>query len=494
MIERVVDREESLRQLIELAVSYGRKQQSVQTGFLHYYHHAKEELHHTIPIVENFLFALALLRSKTVDHINEAKDLLAKLLHFQNRLNDLNEEGNFPFYLHEFPLCKDRSVSLHVAMALYYILKQFHSVLGQDLKTKLEEALVRSLQHTSRWQSEKSGSYLLSLKCAALSQASGKLLSLSDLETYGKNQLEQLTHQPDHLSWHSPAALGQIYTALSLVYEDLNQSPWNHFWGHLIHTWHAPTCTYMGPAIKEWQDGYEPQVTLYDLIMGYLSGSFSKRSLQEAPAHLEAVLILPSRAEFLPNINQPLSIKGNFDNASWNLYQNHSIAYSTVTSQDIKNDKGFQPLRIIWGNSNRTHTLSVQGSQHVTFEHLLDRLHLFFELNGPPDCEDREKSRELIFFIDAPESWQFFVDGQKASTFRIEDTLSFHSDSKQFFLNFSLEEGSGNFSGHCMLGNRPSQLAIKGKQRFDAFDWQLFLRTLTRTDSCRIKATLRWEQ
>ena len=92
-----------VRQLVELAVTSGRSHQSPQTSFVHWCHtRGDETVNHTIPLYENFLFCLALMRMRTQQNITEAKEILARLLAFQA------EDGNYPVYLHEYPLCRDR--------------------------------------------------------------------------------------------------------------------------------------------------------------------------------------------------------------------------------------------------------------------------------------------------------------------------------------------------------------------------------------------------
>ncbi len=91
-----------VRQLVELAVTSGRSHESPQTLLVHFCHEKQgESVNDTIPVYENLLFALALLRMQTVSNILEAKTLFGKILAFQNL-----ETGNFPRYIHEYPACR----------------------------------------------------------------------------------------------------------------------------------------------------------------------------------------------------------------------------------------------------------------------------------------------------------------------------------------------------------------------------------------------------
>ena len=88
-----IDAKEDLkRKMIELSLSAGLKRRSKETGYVHL-HHSDPESYHTIPLLENFSFVLALFRSRISEHILEAKSLLEQLLFFE-------VNGNFPLYLH----------------------------------------------------------------------------------------------------------------------------------------------------------------------------------------------------------------------------------------------------------------------------------------------------------------------------------------------------------------------------------------------------------
>lgn len=111
--------------LNDLIISAGRKRLSSRTHFVH-----DEE---TIPLYENFCFAFALFRQKTIESVKEGKDLIERLLSFQ-------VEGNFPLYLHDYPHCYDFQMPLKVAPFFVYLLRLFGSVLG-ELKPKIEAFL-----------------------------------------------------------------------------------------------------------------------------------------------------------------------------------------------------------------------------------------------------------------------------------------------------------------------------------------------------------------
>lgn len=492
----MTSRMESIRQLVDMAIQCGRKRQNHQTGFLHHYHQAAdEEMHATIPLVENFLFALALMRSRTIENINEAKVLLEGLLHFQNSAKSEIGCGNFPIYMHEYPQCKDRFTAVQIALAVYWILKLFHQVLGIELKRRLEDSFLSMLMHVLKAHTEKPASYSTALKIGALCQAGGGLLERSDLESAGKNILDQLLVQSDRMAWCCPATIGAMLSALTLLYPCLSDSPWSLFWKHVEDTWHQGICCYAGPPFKEWQEKEEPQVTLYDLFLGYLSGEFSFRALRDSIVHLEGALI-PPYEEKIREYLYPQPVDCLSDDIIWHSYQEQRLAYCYIEKCPEPNPifiKGFHPLRIIWGDLQRVHTLVCQGGniKNMEFIQVSKGLDIIFALDAIVETEDREKNREIIFFVDIHNDLEILISDHKATTFSFGETLTLRSSTCELSLVFQLLEGEGRFLGHRMLGNRPSQLCFKGKQRHEAYDWQLFLRTIKRSEPCVIKASLR---
>lgn len=128
---------------VELALKAGRLKQSPQTGFVHHSYENLEKSSETIPVYENFCFALALFRTKIAENVLEGKALLDRLFAFQT------PEG-FPIYLHEYPQCKSRKLESKLSIVAQFLLKDFSAVLGEALRSKLE-LLVRPMEKTDDW-------------------------------------------------------------------------------------------------------------------------------------------------------------------------------------------------------------------------------------------------------------------------------------------------------------------------------------------------------
>jgi hypothetical protein len=127
------------KRAIDLAVRAGRIRQSPRTKLVH--HHFIDTATDTIPFFENFCFAMALFRQRTVESILEGKEILERLLAFQI------PEGNFPIYLHDFPRCYDPWMGLRIAPILIQIQRHFGAVMGAELKKKMAAALLELLKY-----------------------------------------------------------------------------------------------------------------------------------------------------------------------------------------------------------------------------------------------------------------------------------------------------------------------------------------------------------
>jgi hypothetical protein len=209
---------------VELALKAGRKRQSEMTRFVHYCSEYPEKSSETIPTYENFCFALALLRSRIAENILEAKALLEKLLAFQ-----VNSE--FPVYLHEYPLCRYAGLKSKLYPVIFFILRDFHSVLGEKLREQLQAVQGSPEESTSPESPDEWAEFLIHSQIT------------------GHDKTPALQH-------------------------------WDH------------SCLSFIGAQR--QERGEPALTLYDLFLGEWGGKYSARALQDHPVHLRASLIYPA--------------------------------------------------------------------------------------------------------------------------------------------------------------------------------------------------------
>jgi hypothetical protein len=485
---------EALRQLLELAISCGRSWQSSQTGYIHYCYTLQDEpAHHPIPTYENFLFALALMRSRNIENINDAKTLISRLLHFQSKEGEMS--GNFPIYLHDYPFCKDRLWGAHMLAPLHWIYKNFHHVLGNEIKEALKEALVNLLNYCLKTISEKKAPYQMALKIATCAKSIGIFLNEETIQKRGESLLIELHQHPDKSCWYSPPMLSELIIAFQMLIPSLPGSPEKDFWKHLTDTWHPSIGAYCGPGWKEYQQRKESQVTLYDYFMGYFSGGYSHRCFADHPVQLQAALLHPIE-DPLPAFNPPEENSGMLNGLPWKMFKHSNAAYSVIAKQlDVAQiqEKTFAPFKLIWGSTTRMHSLICQGgsSHRIDFMATENQVELFFSFAEPAEIDNNEKNQEVCFYVDENPNLTIKVESSAATTFRMGEEIVISDDKISVGLRFDVHSGEGEFFGHIMKANRPSQLTTTGVNRFSVFDWQIFLRTLRRSDNCTVKATLR---
>lgn len=486
---------EGMRQLLEIAICCGRCWQSSQTGFIHYCYSLKDEnAHHPIPTYENFIFALALFRSRSAENIADGKELLKRLLHFQSHEGEMS--GNFPVYLHDYPFCKDRLWGAHILVVIYWIYKNFHHVLGADLKQALKMALIRLQNYCLKTIDERPSLYPISLKIASCAKAVGPLLNQSEIGERGDQLFYDLEANRDKSTWFSPTSLSDLILAYQILPAGFVKEFEKPFSEHLLATWHTPTSSYCGPGWKEYQRGNQPQVTLYDYYMGYISGTYSFRCFIDHPVQLQAALVFPEE-ERLKELTYPFNKEGMLNGLPWQLVQKKDYAYSLLAKESSAipvQEKTFFPLKLIWGSPKLLHSFVCQGgtSESISFKSSEKHLEINFSFSTPPNVDDNEKNQEVCFYVDEDVSTSLTVEGSPATTFKLSDKIIITSGHLKFSLSFQVALGSGEFFGHIMKGNRPSQYSITGVHRFSAYDWQIYLRTIHRTEECVIKAILQF--
>jgi hypothetical protein len=365
---------------IDLSVAAGHKRQSPRTGFVHLY--PNEESTDTIPIYENFCFALALFRQKTAESVTLGKELISKLLAFQT------PEGSFPVYLHDFPRCHDYQMPLRVAPILIYLLRLFSPVLG-ELKMKIEESLAKALSkptEKANWENRYRacmGLPLLPVDTSAFSPS-------------------------DWTEWVITAQLAGV-NHFAIPYDETLQ-------------------ILKGP--NECQEKGEPRPNPIEWLLA--DGQFSPRLLRDHPHQLLCAPLFPT-------------------------------TYTPVDALESS-------FRHYW-NGSVLHSLVGKG--------------LVFDL--PEGIEmGRHDLFEAALFCNISAETTLYIEGRKATTFKFGDVITIQTPQKTINFKFELTGGSGDFCGHIFRSNRPSQV-FKG---YEAYDWQIGIRTLRRSSTAQIRIAL----
>ncbi len=358
---------------IDLAYQAGVKRKSERTQFVH-----DAE---TIPLYENFCFALALFRKKSAESVSEGKELIARLLPFQA------QDGNFPLYLHDFPHCHDFQLRYRIAPILIYLLRLFSPVLG-ELKGKVEEALKKAL-----------------------------------------------SKKPEKPSWENRyrACVGEALLPVNPT--DFSPQEWTEWLitaqlagqTHFSIPYDANLQLFIGPARFDAQEKGEPRPNPVEWLLA--DGEFSPRLLRDHPHQLLAAPLFP-------------------------------ITYEPVTTVDSS-------LRLFWKGTAGIHSLVGKS---------------LFDLPELSEMGRGDLFEAALHCNISPET-TLSIEGIKGTTFRLGEKIWIETPTLKIRLHFELIEGSAEFCGHIFKANRPSQMC-KG---YEAYDWQIGLRTLRRSGPAKIQ-------
>lgn len=485
-------------QLVQLATVAGRYFQSSQTGFIHYYERPTDETQQrdTIPLYENFLFALALLRNHKTENRHEGIQLLTKLLAFQVHTGE--QEGTFPIYLHEYPNCRDPIAQIRLLPLFFFLLHSLPVPLHGSPLDALKQAATR-LAHALEATDPLALPIGLGMQWAAAFFLFGKQWHHKKWTHAGEEALktwQTRAEDPDSPLFFQPKQIADVLVALQMLYPNIQESPWHFFWTRISDYWHTPLATYVGPHVYALQKEEEPEATLYDLYMGYFSHSYSRRAMACQILHLQGALVQPS-PERLETPALPFERKGTFKGRSWLMWQHPAYACAVIQKcvEDIPGH-GFTPFVLYWGDLNTAHSLicSGQGPDTIDWTVIDGGLALLARLPEEVPNEAKQRNRELSFYVDQTDATWIEVGAEKRSTvFQMGEMMYLRGTYPAIQLQFGLHEGDGHFFGHVHPGNRPAQSATKGKNRFSLFDKHIFLRTLHRQPDCALYACITWQ-
>lgn len=408
---------------VELNLKAARQRQSSQTGFVHHCYDSEAEQHETIPLFENFCFALALLRSKKSENMLEGLSLLHKLLAFE-------KEGHFPVYLHEFPQCRDPMLIVRLSPLFTFIIAEFRSILDRALSHRLHQLIDSSF-------CEKDGRVPQSPE-----QWAAALI--------------------EHASGRSKAPSSFLEEALR--------------------RWHPELLTYIG---TQEQEKKEPKPTLFDFFMSDYYQAYPARLLKDHPIHLRTSLVYPLEA---------IASLARISTFSGSLPTLHDESAREIPFQTIVPEHPKEPYVLYWGGAAHLHSLACAPKKAQCLIKKLEKGADFTLTLDPSLDPPQEDLMEVAFFCDHHPAHRLLPSGKKANTFQLQEDLEIHSNHLLIRMTFSLLEGEGTFFGHLFRANRPLQMAAKGILRHEAYDWQIGLRTIRRTERCIVRVHLRWEQ
>ena len=387
---------------------------SEQTGFLH----VQEDMPSpAAPTKENFLYALLLLRRKTHETIQEGKGLLNRLLFFQNNDPASDQYGNFPAVLTDYPECRNWHLPVFLCLVMTAIQTSFHTVLGEALTQRIQEA------------------YRLLLSCVGRNTQKYTLRGWEAFAMTVQNSAEEASRQfLKERDLLSPDKLGLALAALSHL-----PSGGSLLIDAALQLWHSEAATYAGPAIDIRQRGVCPATTLLDLFLG------QKTSLPDRPwgckAALELALITPSDQEW-PVSKTPIVFE-----SAYSMWSSGPAIVSTCL--------GPQPsLRIV----TPTYTMAFNGP-FSSFSRDGNQCIGTIGITG--------ESRLCQAYVERTEAVRLLADGRQASVFSPEKGIVIDGEVP---VRLTFDTKGVQCFGHVGLGNRPGQ-KIKGT----SFDWKISL-------------------
>lgn len=460
------------RNINELIISICQKYIHPQTGFIHFCYQPKESNYDvTIPLYENLLYVYTLFKTKIIEKIQEAKELLSALLYFQNI-----ELKNFPVYLHEYPKCNNPYLPLKILPPLIFILKQFNSVLGEEILEKLKLSILYLIETCLKFFNEDS----LKIEHKILLIAS--ILSTKDfilIEADVNRIIDSIEINEIEKKFFNPQIIGDILTAFQIHKPLLERFPLDCF-----QFYSSKLGAYVGPALQIPYYKNQPQPTLFDYHCASIYRTYSKRLLTEDISLLYATLIQPYKEKFVDN--EFIRLSGELNFYKWNYFCSSYYCCASIDmplKKEISNWKLMAPLYLTWGDLSFIHSFVLQGGNYQTIKTIIEKdfIELTVELAEEFDLEDKEKKNELIFWLNKHPETKILVEDQKATTFKIENKIHVIAEKINFVISFTILEGDVQMLGHIMPGNRPSQIYNMNKNHYETFDWQILLRTLRRS-------------
>lgn len=445
------------KELNDLAIQEFRTIQSKETGFVHSFYGKSEAPHQAVSVLDNFLFALALCRLKTIEGVQEGKSLIEKLLAYQN------SDGFFPVYLHEFPFVFDRHHGASLLPILFSIHRYFHRVIGSEMAKRLlgsiEKLLNASLSELS----------LMSLPNRF--RIGGALVGYGEL-THSEEWVKQGNALLDlQALWNSPSKfipkhLGEAYSG-ALIAGGKTASDLRSWMKSL---WHPELSCYAGPFTSVNFNKGDQETTLFDLYMLAEGTEVPARFKQAELGLLKAALLFPN--ELPPSTES-------FSTSDMIIEKNSCCSWLPEGENKI----GRYPFAFQWGSQECLSSLIFHAplTENVKFD---GKNKINIDMGPCPELETKEPGRELYWFLTPKKDLKILINGQTATTFREGDLLTIEDAHLRIELKF--EAKGGVFQGHISKSCLPSEKGNFGKNRFEGYQWQLLWRTISREDNCPV--------
>lgn len=415
------------------------------TGMIHFAPHKKEEDHpFSIPMHENFCFVYTLLSTHMSKEVVQGKELLARLLAFQNR------EGGFPSFLHEFPNGARFRTNLNILSVLYLIYRDYKNIFEKPL---LKDIII-SIEKAFCFLEKEDINGLIELQRHVLiASYKGTCLAQEKVENLLRISLE------------SSADCSQYLLILALLEQGMYEETIKAAIERLRDLYHPHFQVYIGPLYREFYQEGKVAESLFTAFMG-------RKCTDDSTCFSLAVLYKLSMQ--CPNSDGSRDSKHHLY-----LAQKHTVT-------DPQKEKGFHLLRMLF---SREESL-VFPSQLQEFVGEKVENGVLLQFVYPENVPEEEDERyELSFYLTDRPTQKIFNEGLPSTTFHFGDVLSIETESQEKInLCFTLEEGEGEIVGHIQKGNRPSEKKKHHEGLPTAYDWVFTLRTLRRSSQFTISA------
>jgi len=455
-----------VRILVEQAVRAAKIHTSEHTGFV-------TDQYGRIALYDNFLFVLALFRTKSQEHVQEGIKLLEKLLYFQQRFSDVAAHGAFSVFLHDYPLYVDLRTSIRILRVLYWLQKEFRHVLSRPFMKKIDEAIEDLAAYCKNEYEAHDLPLYLALSIEAL------------LFAFSKIEVSRIVIQKQELALLSPEYLAECIASYHVAPTLCKYGP---LWPYLTESLYVPSLLYAGPAFSLEQEGSEPKVSLYDYYMAVFKENLTKRVQGDALHVLQGALV--RNAHELQEKVLPAQVHESIGEFSWSRYCKEAFSISCITGVPLAHQKrNFFPFYLV----SQRHTLVMQQSVGTVEGYSYDDKKITFEVSFEKELflQEKELPKVLCFWFDNTSSTKLTVGGEKASCIPLTESMDITLSSLQIAMTAKKLSGDGEFVWHVIRSNRPSQVSIPGaKERQKAYDVELFLRPLRATQDCRIEFVL----
>lgn len=416
------------------------------------------------PFYHNFLYALILLKTKQRPQIEEGLDLLKRLFHFQ--IDENENKGNFPRYLHQYPFCDRKFEIVDILLPLYWIYKDFHQIFSKELKAKLSEILEKGVACLVEVTKNQTFSYLLSVQVFCLLKAYGKLLNRHNWQEIGDQGFEKVFSQGVNKAWGSTRHLSKMILYLSLI-EDSNDLLYlQPFWNFLFQSWHQSLRSYCGAGLNDHFYQEKSEQTIYHYFM-------SMQLEQKLPVLLDAdlmetTLLTPFK---ITNFSPPLA-ELHYFLAPFEITQHSeesfSYSYFNLASSEWEKRGGFYPFRLLMkgANSSVDHFLLQMGTYCQMSKLSSKKIEISFSDSGEADLD-------ISFYINLSSGVQILSNGGKARLFDTGYPIEFVFKFFKIKLTCPDQVPNGGVWMQLQQDNSRSQIV---KEFNETYDWHLYFR------------------